>query len=278
MRNQFIFILIFIRLYYIKTRKCKEENCLICSGDNSICYKCKEGFINHYSVCGIKCNSIINCQLCNAQKTKCVKCKSNCYYNGIKCNCTERYILTVVCILIAITTISVTCLCLMNINSRRIINNMYFYSGHLRPSIFNTRIYNNRYNLSEEENSEIENKINEIKIISDFNRNKIKEGKNIEKKKCVICKANDCNLKLNCGCYICFPCEKKCIKTNICLNCKKSIESMQQVSCSICLCNKKEISTFNCPCKTVICKECYIKWRKQNNFCPSCRMPIFGEY
>ena len=62
--------------------------------------------------------------------------------------------------------------------------------------------------------------------------------------------------------------------TNICLNCKNNMTTMQQVSCSICLCNKNEISTFNCPCKVVICKECYLKWRKQNNFCPSCRNPI----
>ena len=277
MRKKFIFILIFIRIYFIKSRECKDESCKICSGDGSYCYKCKDGFVNHYSNCGIKCKSIINCQLCSADKKKCVKCKSNCYYNGIRCDCTERYVLTVVCIFIAITTISMTCLCLMNVSSRRIITNMNFYSGHAIPTIFNRTIYS-RYNLSQEENSKIENKIYEMKIISDFNRRKIKEGKNIEKKKCVICKINDCNLKLNCGCYICFSCEKKCIRTNTCLNCKKSISSMQQVSCSICFCAKKEVSTFNCPCKTVICKECYIKWRKQNNFCPSCRMPIFGEY
>ena len=55
---------------------------------------------------------------------------------------------------------------------------------------------------------------------------------------------------------------------------KKNIESMQQVSCSICFANKKEFSFFNCTCKNVVCKECYIKWRKQNNICPFCRRTI----
>ena len=277
MKNLFIFILIFIHIYFINSEKCQDENCSKCTGNGSYCFKCKEGFINHYSHCGVKCNSIINCQICNAEKTKCIKCRSNCVFNGIICDCTERYVLTVVCILIALLTIGITFLCLMNISWRRTINNLYFFSGHIRPSIFNRTIYS-RNTLTQEENKEIEDKINEMKIINDFNKNKIKEGKKIEKKKCMICKTNECNLKFNCGCFICFQCEKICIRTNTCLNCKKNITSMQQVSCSICFCNKKEISTFNCPCKTVICKECYLRWRKQNNFCPSCRMPIFGEY
>ena len=112
------------------------------------------------------------------------------------------------------------------------------------------------------------------KLINDFIKNKIEVDNDIETKKCYICKNNICNLKMGCGCLICFECEKKCIKANICLNCNRSITTMQQVSCSICFCNKKDISTFNCACKIVICKECYLKWRKQNNFCPSCRLPI----
>ena len=37
---------------------------------------------------------------------------------------------------------------------------------------------------------------------------------------------------------------------------------------------KKELSYFNCSCKNVVCKECFIKWRKQNNICPFCRRTI----
>lgn len=275
-KNLFLFLLS-IHIIISNGDKCHDESCITCSSDGNYCYRCKEGFIRHYKFCGVKCNSIINCQLCTADKSKCIKCRSNCVYNGIICDCTERYVLTVVCIFIALSTISITCLCLMNTSWRRTINNLYFITGHIRPSIFNRRIFN-RNQLSEVINAEIENKINEVKIINDFNKNKIKEDKNIVNKKCMICKNNDCNLKLGCGCYICFGCEKKCIKNNVCLKCNQNISSMQQVSCSICLCNKKDISTFNCPCKTVICKECYLKWRKSNNFCPSCRAPIFFEY
>ena len=270
------FIFIYFHILLINCQKCKDDNCVQCSRDGNYCYICKEGFIKHYSQCGLKCKSIRNCQLCSVDYTKCIKCKANCSFNGILCDCTERYVLILVCTIIAISTIIITILCLLNTSWRRSINNLYILSGHIRPSIFSRRIFN-RNPLHEEENNEIERKIKQVKIISEFNRFKIKEDKNIFKKKCFICKNNDYNLKLSCGCYICFECEKVCAKTNICLNCNKKISSMQQVSCSICFCNKKQISTFNCPCKTVICKECYLKWRKQHNFCPSCREPIFDN-
>ena len=280
MQSKYIFIIIFLP-FFVNNKKCTDENCNTCSKNGNYCYQCKEGFIRHYSYCGIICNSIINCELCNKEQTKCVKCKSNCFFNGKYCDCTERYVLTIISIFIAITTISVIVLCLINTSWNRTINSLSLLSGYMRTSIFNnfnrTNFnLNSPISLSEEEKSEIENKINETKIINDFNKNKIKEDKNIEKKKCFSCKRNDCNLKLNCGCYLCFECEKKSIRTNKCLNCHKNIVSMQQISCSICFCSKKEISSFNCPCKTVVCKECYVRWRKQNNFCPSCRAPIFS--
>jgi hypothetical protein len=58
---------------------------------------------------------------------------------------------------------------------------MIFLTRHITPSIFNRSI-SIRSQLSEEINIEAENKINETKIINDFNKNKIKEDKNIEKK------------------------------------------------------------------------------------------------
>ena len=96
----------------------------------------------------------------------------------------------------------------------------------------------------------------------------------IEKKKCDCCQNMICNLYLDCGCYVCFDCEKKSIKENICLNCHKKFIIMKQVSCSICLNNKKELGFFNCQCKMVVCKECYIKWRINNKNCPACRTII----
>ena len=266
----YFFILIIYNLFIINSQNCFDPSCLECSKDGEYCYKCKIGFINHYSKCGKKCNSIINCQLCNADESKCIKCKSNCLFTGKYCDCTERYVLSFVLIFFSIMVIAIIIFCLMHTSSRRaryIINMLYG-----RFDLNGTNI--SRHPLPEETNYNINNRINVIQMINDFNKNKIEMDKDTENLKCEICNNNICNLKMGCGCFICFECEKKCIKVNKCLKCKKDITTMQQVSCSICFCNKKEISTFNCPCKVVICKDCYIKWRKQNNFCPSCRGPI----
>ena len=60
-------------------------------------------------------------------------------------------------------------------------------------------------------------------LLNDFNKNKIEVDNNIGNKKCFIYNNNICNLKMGCGCFIFFECEKKCIKDNICLNCNKNI-------------------------------------------------------
>ena len=266
----YFYILIIYNFIIINSQNCIDPSCLECSKNGDYCYKCKSGFINHYSKCGKKCNSILNCQLCNEEESKCIKCKSNCLYTGIYCDCTERYILSIVLIFFSIIVIAIIIFCLMHTSSRRSRYILNLFNGRLDLNGINIT----RHPLSEETNYRINNRLNELQMINDFNKNKINVDKDIENIKCVICKSNICNLKMGCGCFICFECEKKCIKVNMCINCKKNITTMQQVSCSICFCNKNEISTFNCPCKIVICKECYLKWRKQNNFCPSCRGPI----
>ena len=265
-------LIIFLHFLYTNCQTCLDANCLACSKDGSYCYRCKKEFIRHYSKCGIKCNSIKNCEICSIDKSDCIKCKSNCIFNGIYCDCTERYALAIFLIFFSIMLFTIVFYCLSHTSPRRNIFNVF--SLRITPSIFNRTNANasvSRYNLPEEVNANINNRINELELINDFNKNKIELDKDIENKKCFICKNNICNLKMGCGCFICFECEKKCVRVNLCLSCNNPISSMQQVSCSICFCNKKEISTFNCPCKTVICKECYLKWRKQNNFCPSCR-------
>ena len=268
---KFYYILIFICIFFINCNKCFDESCLKCSEDGAYCYHCKNGFIRHYSKCGKKCKSIINCKLCNEDESKCIRCKSNCIFTGVYCDCTERYVLFFILLFFTIFMIGIILFCLIHTSTRRRITLFNLFWGRTTPSIFN-RQNMSRHPLPEEVT--IENRIKEMELINDFNKNKIDVDKNIETKKCFICKNNNCNLKMGCGCFVCFDCEKKCVRNNICLNCNKSISTMQQVSCSICFCNKKEISTFNCPCKIVICKDCYLKWRKQNNFCPSCRGPI----
>ena len=273
MTSRFIITIILILIFMSNCQICMDESCISCTEDGSYCHKCKDGFIRHYDKCGKKCSSIINCNLCNAAETKCIKCKGNCIFNGIYCDCTERYVLSFVCIFFSITMITVILLCLMNRSWRRTFNALNIFSGHIPPLALN-RTDMSRHQLPEEVNVEIDNKIKELEIINDFNKNKITVDKNIETKKCCICNNNICNIKFKCGCFVCFECEKKCVKSNMCLNCKQPITTMEQVSCSICFENKKEISTFNCACKIVICKDCYLKWRKQNNFCPTCKGPI----
>ena len=271
--SKLFYFIFFLFILFINCNNCFDESCSECTSDGIYCYQCKKGFIQHYSKCGKKCKSITNCNLCNADETKCIKCKSNCIFNGKYCDCTERYALLFVFLFLTIFIIGVIIFCLIHPLSRRttfFLNAFSLSSGSPSPSLFN-RSNISRNPLHEEINN---NKIKELELIKDFNKNKINVDEDIETKKCFVCKNNNCNLKMGCGCFLCFECEKKCIKANICLNCNNSITTMQQISCSICFCNKKEISTFNCPCKIVICKECYLKWRKQNNFCPSCRGPI----
>ena len=265
--------LFFLHIYLIKcpSYNCTDTGCFACSLDGSYCFKCKPGFSRHYSKCGKKCSSILNCQLCDITEKKCVRCKSNCVFNGTICDCTERYILTAVCLIFTLFMIFTFFFCLMHKSFVRAFSNFSYLSGRIAPSILNRTDASRNIVYT---NFNIENRINELELERDFNQNKINVDKDINKKKCYICKNNSCNLKLGCGCLICFECEKKCVKKNICLNCNKNITSMEQVSCSICYGNKKELSYFNCNCKNVVCKECYIKCRKQTNLCPFCRRPI----
>ena len=266
-------LLFFLQIYLTQSpnNNCSEPSCLQCSSvDASYCFKCKPGFIRHYTKCGKKCSSIVNCQLCDITEKKCVKCKSNCIFNGTYCDCTERYILTAVCLTFSIFMIFTFFFCLLHKSILRSFATFSILSGRITPSILNRNdVTRNTYI-----NFDIENRITDIELEREFNEKKITLDKDINKKKCYICNNNGCNLKLSCNCFICFECEKKCVKNNICLNCNKNITSMQQVSCSICFSVKKELSIFNCTCKNVVCKECYIKCRKQNNFCPFCRRHI----
>lgn len=271
-----IYIFIFF-IYLIKcpNYNCTDVSCMSCSSDGSYCFKCKPGFSRHYSKCGKKCSSIVNCNLCDITEKKCIRCKSNCVFNGKMCDCTERYILAVVCLFFSLFMLFIFFFCLTHKSFLRALSSFSYLSGRIAPSILNrTDITRNNYYNYNFNSTEIDNKIMELELEREFNQKKISVDKDIYKKKCYICKNNSCNLKLGCGCLICFECEKKCVRNNICLNCNKNITSMQQVSCSICYANKKEFSYFNCSCKNVVCKECFIKWRKQNNMCPFCRRTI----
>ena len=141
---------------------------------------------------------------------------------------------------------------------------------------FNDVIINNNIEINNsirELNNDNNWQKNEDELLQEFYINKIdiKDDIDLENKKCDCCNNILCNLLLDCGCYVCFDCQKKSIKENHCLNCQKHFNLMNQISCSICLNNKREIGFFNCHCKMVVCKDCYIKWRLKNKNCPTCR-------
>ena len=265
-----LYLFIF-QIYFIKCANynCSDKACMACSlDDDKYCFKCKPGFIRYYAKCGKECSSIMNCLLCDREEKKCIRCKSNCIFNGTYCDCTQRYILVIVCLVFTIFMISAFFFCLIHKTFVRTFATFNFLTGGISPE------NRNESTRADFRAFDIENRIYDIELERDFNQRKIILDKDIGKKKCYICKNNSCNLKLGCNCLICFECEKKCVKDNICLNCNKNITNMEQISCSICYANKKELSYFNCNCKNVVCKECFIKCRKQNNFCPFCRRNI----
>lgn len=265
-------LLIFFSLFsLVISDNCQDENCQNCSGDGSICFVCKNNLIRFQYRCVKKCKKIKDCLLSNLNESICLKCDYGCKPDNGICTCTLKYILYVVYLLIIIITVSIFLYCLTHNTCAR-------FSVHQNEAIrfrsFNNIEINN--SMGQFNFNAIEEKKSEEELLEEFYKNKVvlKDNLDIENIKCYICKNEICNLYLDCGCYVCFDCEKKSIKDNSCLNCHKEFKTMSQISCSICLNNKKELGIFNCQCKMVVCKDCYIKWRLNNKNCPTCRAII----
>lgn len=281
-KYNYILYILFSTFFITISEKCEDENCENCSSDGIFCFVCKTNLIKFQNKCVKKCNTIKNCVLSDIKEKICVKCDYGCKPNNNNiCTCTLKYILYGVYCLIIIITVGTFLYCLTHNTLAK------FYNSHssISFSSFNEVNINNN-------NLEINNSINvlnnnnndnwrksEDELLNAFFENKIDINDNIdiENKKCDCCKNVTCNLYLDCGCYTCFNCEKKSIKENYCINCHKKFNSMKQVSCAICLYNKKELGYFNCQCKMVVCKDCYIKWRINNKKCPTCRTMIINE-
>ena len=275
-KYNYIILILLSLIFLIESEKCQDEYCENCSADGMFCFICKKDLVRFQYRCLKKTKKIKNCILSDLKENICMKCDYGCKsYNGI-CTCTLKYILYIIYLLIIVLTVGTFLYCLthntlakyFNFNSHirfRPFNNIIINNNNIVDSIhsLNFNIDMNNFNQSPEE------------IAKEFLKNQlIINGEDVENKKCGICKNMICNLNLDCGCYVCFDCEKKSLKEKHCLCCNKEFKTMKQVSCSICFNNKKELCFFNCQCKMVICKECYIKWRLQNNFCPTCRALI----
>lgn len=283
MKFFFIFIfLLLIQLINILTLTCDDENCIFCPSESS-CKICNRGYEVYHNKCERKCNSINHCSLCNPEVPLCIKCNKNCSLNNEgRCNCKVKYILIGVSILLGLILIGFVVYLLTHTSmARKFYHPPSIFHSNNNPSQNNSDPIVGRDNSLTHLGTGEKGKLKEIEILKDFNKNKINwnginydfDG-NIENKKCECCQINFCNLKLDCGCFVCFDCENKLIKNKICTHCDKKFNNSQQITCSICFMNKKEISTFNCQCKMIVCKECYVKWRLSNKTCPVCRSDI----
>lgn len=245
---------------------CEDSNCITCGSKyKHSCIQCDINYILFLGECGLQENCTIkNCEICLDEK-KCLKCKS-CITSTGKCSCIERIIIYIFCALLSFFIIGVVLYCLMHPVKSSLDLNKDF-NIIIRRNLNNHNIHVNNIN----DNFMLKNLSDEF-LINEFEKNKIIINEdNIENKKCDNCLVNITNVKLNCNCFICFDCLKKEELNKKCPKCKKGINNIQQITCGICFGNKKEISKFKCGCSLVVCFECYIKWRKENNFCPACR-------
>lgn len=254
MLKKFVLIYFFsITLKFSKSENCIDKSCILCPKDKNICEKCKDKYEIHFGKCGIECNSIKNCDLCDSESKYCVKCEENCKKDDGECDCSERTRLYVIITILSFIFLSIIIYCILcNVYSKKT-----FQIEITQPNITNT-------------NSNIKEQ-NQDDILISFLKNRIQVDEDIADKKCMVCKTSQCKLKYDCGCYVCFECDKKTLKNNKCLSCGKNFLKSQKITCSICLDNKFEIASLNCKCKMVLCKDCFLKFRANNNICTNCK-------
>ena len=271
-RNNFRAFIFLILIFLIDSEKCQDENCENCSADGMFCFICKKDLVRYQYRCLKRTKKIKNCILSDTKENFCMKCDYGCKpVKGI-CVCTLKYILYVIYLLIIVLTVGTFLFCLTHNTLAKYFNvgrNMRFRP--FNDIIINNNDINNSVRILNINNNN-ENNLSQEELVEEFCKNLfIINDVDIENKKCQICKNIICNLLLDCGCFVCFDCEKKALKERHCLCCNKEFQTMKQVSCSICFNNKKELGCFNCQCRMVICKECFIKWRLKHKNCPTCR-------
>ena len=238
---------------------CYDSNCEECIFPTiGSCKSCFDNYEIYEGLCYEKCQKIKHCKICDEKENKCILCKKMCNVksNG-ECSCIIKYVTITLCVLIPIIVILLLLKFLLTSASTKGL--VDFPHIIVYPEVHEITRTNNSNKFLSKENSIKEFEEN-LFVFEDFNR------------KCDFCKTNICNISLNCGCVCCFDCQKKFLSNNTtCLNCKKEINNMKQITCSICFNNKKELSKFKCQCSLVSFKDCYIKWRLKHNFCPACR-------
>lgn len=244
--------------------KCFDSNCILCSTIlPHSCYECTPDFILYDRRCAnSECKNIKHCSLCEGNE--CLKCSGICIVDNGKCNCTEKIVIIIVCILIGIIVVGIVIYCMVKpskIRNTSIIHivNMRQENVNEQNDFLKIKHTNENYDLEDYDDL--------------FEKSKIVIGKNIENQKCDLCKKQPSNQKLSCGCFICNEDDKKILlnKSKICPVCKKEVSDTTPTTCGICFQNKSELCRFRCGCAMVVCKQCFITWKKSKQICPACR-------
>ena len=271
--NEWLIIICFvliINISHVNTSQystiCDLERCEQCNLFGE-CIKCKEGYELKESKCGItQCSHISNCNLCLEDQFECLKCNGMCVLKKGECNCTERPIVIGVCVLIGIIVVTFV---IFALSTPGIV-----LTRKIRTKILQERNIdiNREINNTLEKKEIISNDLSEFEKLYDMN--KVFIGKGNKDKQCVACKSNSANVKLDCGCYLCFEDAKNITKSNnkkYCDKCHKEIHNETVITCGICFQNKSELSKFPCCCALWVCYDCFINCKRETNNCPACR-------
>ena len=244
-------------------KMCADPNCLYCKTSSPhSCFECDSSFTLYERQCGIsECDHLKHCSLCN--QNECIKCKSICILSNGECKCTERIVIIIVCIILSLLVVGLVIYCLTKPQGIRIVP---MQARNIIEGGKLGKIKTTNENLDLEDYDDV------------FMKNRIIIGKNIENKKCELCRKQPVNLKLSCGCFLCMDDDKKILlqenKIKICPICKREVTDSIPTNCGICFQNKSELCKFSCGCALVVCKQCFIQWKKTKQVCPACRLVI----
>ena len=247
-----------------KKQKCIVDNCIVCSVDGKKCNYCSSEYLIFNNKCYDKCKKIKNCEICDENAKNCLQCEKNCKVsNSNMCDCTQKNIIINSMIILTTLMIIVLYFCLSYPSLAR----RFYISQSL---IFHGKVTDDKYNYALTYDKQIQK--DEVDLVGDFLKYMVILNENVSRKKCECCRTYICNMKLDCGCYICNNCEKNIYKNNgnVCINCQKKYELKIPVTCFLCKNKQKELASLNCYCNKYACQNCYISFRLKNRKCPKC--------
>ena len=262
---------------------CSDENCLHCSKGSieEKCIKCKDGFVANGKNCYLKCSDE-NCRYCtkiNDQEI-CTECLGDYQLNGFKCELKTNY-LAIIYTVIVFLVIAIFIICFCWYKQKKIQETQEIIRSRIRNGIAPGPFNNVEvYNRNIDESSSVRKKLTREEILEEFEKQKVKSEKGDQV--CQYCKKKPGKYKCDCECIVCK--EHSQLKKEegdgetykVCYNCGKVVKKVTPIKtqCNICFGMKMSVFHFNCNCALVVCKDCYIKCKLENDKCPGCRAKI----